>query len=242
MSKNYDVYATIINSYSFTKAAGWIIASDYEYTKPEAYPPVFKNFTDIPQTFNTMRISNLTDFTIEIDARNVAGSRETFVTATYINNATMQEKFFNLANETVQSIANIEDLTFSISFQPEPEPILVPLSNANGGNSLGLTVSDGDLINVLLTVQWNQTSDDAAVKAAAQSLFSQAETFSKANGYYNPYLYLNYAAEWQAPLEGYGNASVTVLKEVSKRYDPRQLFQTQVPGGFKLVNADDGAV
>lgn len=241
MSKNYDPYATIINSYSFTKASSWIIASDYEYTKPQAYPPVFKQFTDLPQTFNTMRISNLTDFTIEIDARNPAGSRETFVTATYKNNAAMQAKFFDLANATVQSIQNVQTLTFSLSFQPEPEPVLVPLSNAQGGNSLGLTASDGDLVNVLLTIQWSQPSDDAAIKAAAQSLFSQAETFSKANGFYNPYLYLNYAAEWQDPLAGYGQDSLNFLKQVSRRYDPRQLFQKQVPGGFKLDNAGKGA-
>ena len=53
-------------------------------------------------------------------------------------------------------------------------------------------------------------------------------------GAYNTYLYLNYAASFQDPIAGYGNASVSMLQAVSKKYDPDQLFQKQVPGGFKL--------
>ena len=250
-SKGYDPYATIINSYSYSTQGGWIIASDYEYTKPQAYPPVFKSFVALPQTFNTMRISNLTDFTIEIDARNVAGSRQTFVTGTYKNSAVMQAKYFDLANATLySSLLDVKGLVFSLSFQPEPQSILVPLSFTDSptkgsndklaGNSLGLTVADGDLVNVLLTVQWSSPSDDARVKAASQSLFSQAETFAKQNGFYNEYLYLNYAAEWQDPLAGYGSDSLAFLKGVSQKYDPTGLFQNLCEGGFKLSRAGLG--
>lgn len=180
-----------------------------------------------------MRISNLTDFTIEIDAHNPTGSRELFVTATFKNNATMQEKFFDLANQTVQPLQDVTNLVFSLSFQPLPQ-IVIGYGAANGGNSLGLGPSDGDLVNVLLTIQWAETSDDAAINNVAQSLFAQAETASKSFGTYNPYLYLNYAAQFQNPIAGYGAASVANLQEVSKKYDPGQLFQKQLPGGFKL--------
>ena len=180
-----------------------------------------------------MRISNLTDFTIEIDDHNLAGRRELFVTATFENNATMMEKFFDLANQTVQSIQNVDGLVFSLSFQALPQ-LVIGYGQANGGNALGLDRSDGDLVNTLLTIQWNETSDDAAINNAAQSLFSQAEAASKSFNTYNPYLYLNYAADFQNPIAGYGAASVATLKTVSKKYDPGQLFQKQVPGGFKL--------
>lgn len=209
------------------------MASDFEYTKPQPYPPAFKKFTDLPQTFNTMRISNLTDFTIEVDAHNPAGSRELFVTATFKNNATMQETFFDLANQIVQDIQDVKNLTFSLSFQPLPQTV-IGYGIANGGSSLGLGTDDGDIVNVLLTVQWAKTSDDAAINNAAKSLFTQAEAASKSFNTYNPYLYLNYAAEFQNPIAGYGAASVANLQAVSKKYDPNQLFQKQVPGGFKL--------
>lgn len=67
-AQNYDTYSTLINSYSFRPAyGGWVIANSYEYTQPEAYPIATQSFTDLrPQLFNTMRISNLSDFTIEL--------------------------------------------------------------------------------------------------------------------------------------------------------------------------------
>ncbi|KAK1086311.1 hypothetical protein LTR48_003687, partial [Friedmanniomyces endolithicus] len=68
----------------------------------------------------------------------------------------------------------------------------------------------------------------------AKALFDQAETYAKANGFYNEYLYLNYAAPWQKPIAGYGAANVANLMAVSRKYDPLQVFQKQVPGGFKL--------
>ena len=180
-----------------------------------------------------MRISNLTDFTIEIDARNPSGSREIFVTATFKNNATMMEKFFDLANQTVQSISDVTNLTFSLSFQPLPQ-VVIGFGPANGGNALGLGPEDGDLVNVLLTIQWGKKSDDARVDKASRNLFSQAEAASKKMGTYNPYLYLNYAAYYQKPIAGYGKTSQDKLISVSKKYDPGQLFQEFVPGGFKL--------
>ena len=180
-----------------------------------------------------MRISNLTDFTIEIDARNPSGSREIFVTATFKNNAAMMENFFDLANQTVQGISDATNLTFSLSFQPLPQLVIMHGSD-NGGNSLGLGPKDGDLVNVLLTIQWAKQADDARIDQASRSLFSLAEKASKAMGTYNPYLYLNYAAYFQDPIAGYGTASQTKLERVSKKYDPGQLFQRQMPGGFKL--------
>ena len=46
--------------------------------------------------------------------------------------------------------------------------------------------------------------------------------------------YLNYAAAYQHPLESYGADKLRFLRDVSRRYDPKGVFQRQVPGGFKL--------
>ena len=62
-----DPYATVINSYIFTPKGFSYIANQYTYTKAEAYPAILKNFTDVqPQLSNTMRITNLTNITIEL--------------------------------------------------------------------------------------------------------------------------------------------------------------------------------
>lgn len=236
-SPNYDPYAALIFSLVYNATSNtWSTASNFEYTKsdpPQPYPPFFKNFTDLPQTFSTMRVSNLTDFTVELSYSNPLGFRQLFVTGTYSNSANMMNEIYQLGNSTVQSLRNVKNLKWSLSYQPEPT-IITSKAAANGGNSLGLDQSDGNLFNVLLTATWDNAADDARVNAAGKSLFDQAGARATALGVSNPYLYLNYAAPWQDPISGYGAAAKSALQAASKKYDPTGVFQQQVPGGFKL--------
>jgi hypothetical protein len=63
-----DRYAALINNYVYSSRGGWLLGNSYEYTKPQEYPAVFRGFTDVqPQLYSTMRISNLSDFAIELN-------------------------------------------------------------------------------------------------------------------------------------------------------------------------------
>jgi hypothetical protein len=53
-------------------------------------------------------------------------------------------------------------------------------------------------------------------------------------GLLHEFQYLNYADPSQDPIGSYGEENASFLREVSKKYDPRGVFQRQVPGGFKL--------
>ena len=239
-SANYDPYAAIINNYAFVAAANlWITASSFQYTRSEpsneTSPAVFANFTALPQLYNTTRVSNLTDFTLEIAMASPAGRRQLFVTGTYGNSAQMMSDIFDLANSTVQALRNVSSLVYSLSFQPVPT-VITSKAATRGGNSLGLTAAVGNLFNVLLTVSWEMEGDDALVNRQAKLLFDRTAVVAKEHGVYNDFLYLNYAAQWQDPISGYGNATVARLQAVSKKYDPKGVFQRQVPGGFKLFD------
>ena len=62
-----DPYAAVINAYIFTAQGPSFIANQYSYTKPEAFPKILQNFTSVkPQLQSTLRITNLTDLTIEL--------------------------------------------------------------------------------------------------------------------------------------------------------------------------------
>ena len=62
-----DPYASIINSYIFTAKGPSFIANQYTSTKAEPFPKILQNFTNIqPQLSSTLRITNLTDLTIEL--------------------------------------------------------------------------------------------------------------------------------------------------------------------------------
>ncbi len=89
-----------------------------------------------------------------------------------------------------------------------------------------------------LTIQWSEAQDDAAINAATESLLRQAIQYAKSQGQYNQYLYLNYALQQQDPIAGYGADNQAFLRAVSKKYDPRGIFQKLVPGGFKLYRTD----
>lgn len=46
--------------------------------------------------------------------------------------------------------------------------------------------------------------------------------------------YLNYSDISDDPLGTYGDDNVKKMREVANKYDPTGVFQTRVPGGFKI--------
>jgi hypothetical protein len=51
-------------------------------------------------------------------------------------------------------------------------------------------------------------------------------------------LYLDYADITQNPLASYGAENVKKMKEAAKKYDPSEVFQKLVPGGFKISKVE----
>ncbi|KAI9790767.1 MAG: hypothetical protein M1833_001763 [Piccolia ochrophora] len=234
-ASEYDPYVSVIDNYFFTLAGGWSIANNYQYTKAEAYPSVFNPFTDIrPETFNTMRISNLSDFTYDIARQaNDGASRRLFVTGTYGNSPGLLEKIFDAGNATLQPVKNVKDLIWSISFQAIPASITEKAAST-GGNALGLDPQEGPLVLLLMSVFWTDEADDKKINAAARDFIDRCNDEAQRMGLLNDWIYLNYAAEWQKPIQGYGPANVAKLQQASRKYDPKGVFQKNVPGGFKL--------
>ena len=62
----------------------------------------------------------------------------------------------------------------------------------------------------------------------------QANEAAREMGLLHNFVYLNYANQVQDPITSYGRENVAGLKKAAERYDPRGVFQRQVPGGFKL--------
>ena len=230
----YDQYAALINSYAWVlEAQMWIASNSLEYTKPQEYPATFENFTSLPNITDTMRISNLTDFTDELAVSNPVGRRQLFTTNTFRNSAALMKTTFDISDELVREMIGVSGLSYSLSFQPVPV-ILLERAEQQGGNSLGLDPANGPLTNFLLTVSWDDTEDDALVNAKGQELIQRTNARAAELGVDEKYLYLNYAAKWQDPIASYGADVNARFQAVSKKYDPRGTFQKQVPGGFKL--------
>lgn len=140
--------------------------------------------------------------------------------------------------EGLESVKDAAGLMCSYTLQPYPVSQLEKTRTA-GGNVLGLAPGNGPLVNVLLLTYWTDKSDDERVIAFMQRALRRIEQNADARGQLVPYIYWNYAFSHQKALQSYGEGNVQKLQEVSKKYDPRGLFQKGCPGGFKLFKISE---
>ncbi|KAI9760668.1 MAG: hypothetical protein M4579_001532 [Chaenotheca gracillima] len=231
-----DSFASMENTYVFNASGGISISGIFGYSKDEPYPDIFKNFTDIqPQVSNSLRTTNLTDLTIEGEGGIPSGGRYSFATSTFANNATLLEYILSLAEATfkptLQGTAN-----FAFILEPLPK-VLTHAGAKKGGNSLGLDEAD-DMILLDFNALWTDPEDDEAIDDVTQDFIKKVDDYTKKQGQYKEWIYLNYAAQWQDPIASYGAQNLEKLRSVSKKYDPDQTFQKLVPGGYKLYRQD----
>ncbi|KAI9845650.1 MAG: hypothetical protein M1837_004624 [Sclerophora amabilis] len=233
-AENYDEYASLIQNFGFVGGLGFGAANSLEYTRPVESPSVFDAWTNIqPKFVDTLRVSNLADFTNEQATFSPNGFRQFYITTTFKNDLGLLTTAYDLWNSSVDSVANVRGISYALTFQPIP-PAITSKSAPLGGNSLGLDPNDGSLVLCLLTMTYDRRADDALVKSTGQGLINRIDTAAREKGLDHPFKYLNYAAADQKPIEGYGANNVANLRAVSRKYDPEGLFQTGVPGGFKL--------
>jgi hypothetical protein len=191
----------------------------------------------MPKLATTVRKAQLSSFTNEIGADAIAtqGRQNAFFTLSFVNNPDVSAEFmaqaWELSDAVAQDLITVVGLVWAVTFQPLPH---VLYSKDASANVLGLDRFQDDLVNLLFIPSWTLPTDNERVYARMKQLEADLIALEKQMGIYNPWVYLNYAAPWQKPIESYGAASVAFLNSVSKQYDPTGVFQKAVPGGFKL--------
>jgi hypothetical protein len=125
----------------------------------------------------------------------------------------------------------------------------------NGGNPLGLKPEDGPLlsesrpkfINLICVVQltiylsvfcmtlyWPHEKHDKLFSDAEKRFINRSKAYAEETGQLHPFLYQNYAAEWQDVFAGYGDENRKRLRSIQKKYDPKDVFQRLQSGYFKV--------
>ncbi|KAL8649135.1 MAG: hypothetical protein Q9210_004582 [Variospora velana] len=238
---SFDTNAALINNYAYTsQLRAWTVTNILVYTNPEVNPRVLRPFTDIqPQLGSTMRLTNLSDVTREQVQNAPNGLRQLFITRTYGNDPHFLARVFHIANQTLQSFPSTPGLVYALVYQPLPSAITSHAA-ASGGNPLGLDPADGPQVLAMQTIQWSNAASDDLINSAARKIWQQADELAVQVGLVREWVYLNYAAEDQDPLGSYGKKNLGKLREASRKYDPTGLFQTGVPGGFKLWGKGGG--
>ena len=158
---------------------------------------------------------------------------QVYVTVTVANNVALLSRVFDIANTLLEPLKPKPGLRYAMAYQAIPTSVM-SRSFASGGNALGLDPDDGNLVLIFLDISWKKSTDDEIMKKQARSFLKQVETLAADSGMLHRWKYLNYAAQWQDPIAGYGHESREKLRDVTRKYDPHGVFQTQVPGGYKL--------
>ncbi|KAL4972844.1 hypothetical protein BDW66DRAFT_169148 [Aspergillus desertorum] len=243
-----DPYASWIGLWQYNSTTRkTLISSPWDYTKPVAHPAAFDDFSKIPRLSTTNRFATLYNLTSEL--QQAAGYRsatprpnnsDVFLTSTYLNSAAVLHKTIDILNQKIEAaipVAQGRDWSIMVIIQPWPKIYWQRNQNNGVGNVLGLDRFDENMLQVLYDYSWDNAADDALFQRLCREAMAELDEYAKSIGKYNEYIYLNYADVTQNPLRGYGDENVEFIRQVAERYDPDGVFQTQVPGGFKVSEA-----
>ncbi|KAJ3956032.1 hypothetical protein N0V92_007429 [Colletotrichum tropicale] len=163
------------------------------------------------------------------------GARNVWFSLCFHNDIEIMGKMAELYDQLLaelQTLIPSPDLHLTFVSQPLPKHFA---TKGSGNNVLGLETSlTHNSIIWLGQVQTRTAEQEALAHAKLAATTAELEAFAEANGKATPWRYLNYVNPAQDPIKTYGEENVKFLKEVAAKYDPTGVFQTRVPGGFKI--------
>ncbi|KAH8816535.1 FAD binding domain protein [Xylogone sp. PMI_703] len=228
---DYDIYASLVTGFLFASAnKQWSIGSTPAYTKPDLNASFYDPLTSIPNVGDTRQITNLS---IVSNENNTPPLNWAFFTGTYGVSAPLMSQIFDTLNNTIYPFDIPGNITWSIAFEPLPT-VITKFGAEKGGNSLGTDPSDGNAFVMLLSPLWPSTESNPLVISACEKMMTQINELAHNMGLLHKFQYINYADPSQDPIRNYGENNVRHLRRMSKKYDPRGVFQRLVPGGFKI--------
>lgn len=199
-------------------------------------PPSLQRFTSMePQIkqMSTIRTSTHLGFCDELSKFSSDGLRQYWASITIKPDVALMEEFYQKWQETLTKVKDSEGFIFSFGFHPITKALLEHSQKA-GGNMMNIQPSDGPLFVVLINPVWKLAEDDAHISTEVDGLVKGLRNLAREKGLLHRYIFTNYGFSKDDVMAGYGEESVSRLRAASQKYDPEGVFQTAVPGGFKL--------
>lgn len=138
-------------------------------------------------------------------------------------------------NASVASIAHVAGISWSLTLEPIPKAFL-RASARLGRNMLDVPTNPrgNSLVLCDSSFTWTNENDTAVVRSAGLKLLADISKSARQLGTLTRWVDVNHADYTQDPIASYGSANQAFLRDLSRRYDPTQVFQRAVPGGFKV--------
>ncbi|KAG8527849.1 uncharacterized protein KY384_006765 [Bacidia gigantensis] len=215
--RGLDDYSTVENVYVFGPSGPSQIANILVNTNAVARPPILADFTDVKaQTTNTVGMTNISSLALQTGTGPGIenGGRYIWASATYPNNATTLAKIVSLCQE---------------SFYGHGKPPTYPGFSLHPVNK-----SQQNTVWMNFAVTSTGADADEAIVNATETFLRKAREYCQEQNQYEPFVYSNYALPSQDAVASYGTENQAFLRAVAREYDPQEVFQKLVPGGFKL--------
>ena len=232
----YDVNAVLQMTISYAPSVGVLFVDEPLYALPQANPAALQPFTSIqPQYQDGTGFTTLSDFATASAALSPRGSRQMTWSISVQNDLQLLHAIYNAFNNSIPSIANVSGISWSITLEPLPKAFL-DASTKLGGNVLGLPSNPkgNSLFLIDSSFTWSNDADTTTVRKAGLKLLNDIAASAKKLGAENQWVDVNHADYTQDPISSFGLVNKGYLGVESLLYDPLQVFQKQVPGGFKI--------
>lgn len=211
----------------------YVIMSEVTYARAVEYPEVLKPFTDVPAMSTTVRLRNMTDLALEMNATNPNGMRQVWMTGTFRMDREMLQACVDIFVEELQPVKYLNGIVPAAIVHLIGKDTIANFAR-NGGNCLGIEPGEGPLVNLNVAFLWADAADDEVVERVIRRVIERSEAKGRELGVWHRYIYQNYAGKDQDVFAGYGEENLRRLREISKKYDPEQVFQRLQPGYYKL--------
>ncbi|KAL1606814.1 hypothetical protein SLS60_004221 [Paraconiothyrium brasiliense] len=136
--------------------------------------------------------------------------------------------------------ANSPDFITQCMFQSIPT-IFSAHSVEKGGNVLGLDSIDRNAIMLLFNIAVKTADEEAVARPLLRSYGEQMQDFAASKHGLVDWQFINYADSYQDPLASYGSDNVEKIRAAARKFDPKGIFQTKAPGGFKMSRVGTGS-
>ncbi|KAK7966467.1 uncharacterized protein PG986_000744 [Apiospora aurea] len=218
-----DPKETLLFTFSYTPMVGNMYYIQCVYTAPTVQPPAgFDQLLTLPGAlFRATNASNtLPGLSYDYNLNTPKGSQ------TY--------------NASIASVSGVYGIQWTLSFQPLTR-LMTDASAARGGNVLGIGLPPEEgLHEVQLTAAFPDAVDYSRVSQAADQLLADCTAAVKSPGADWPWVEMNHASHIQDPISTYGEENRAFMMDTAAKYDPDAVFQTLMPGGYKLKGGHTG--
>ncbi|KAK7441284.1 hypothetical protein CaCOL14_006156 [Colletotrichum acutatum] len=237
----------IANAEKDPKAGLWHVYAYFNGTKfslPTLYyaepdggeADIFSEWNAIPAISDTTQNRIIAEWAAEGAQGSPPGPREIYSVISSKADKGLVDAAQEIYFEEVLAVTDLPGILPTLVFQGITIPMLKHMQQ-NGGNALGLNVEDGPFYIILLSIMWSNEEDDDKIYSFASTVMERINDEAKARGVENDYIYMNYAAQFQDVVSGYGAKNKAKLKSIAEKYDPKEVFQKLQPGYFKLDRA-----